>query len=272
MGHVRGRRHWPHCICLAWKLRHRRPGRADTSDDDTYPPEPPLVLTATEQAAAEEIFRNIKRASQESWRTEDWSTFAKLYPEGTFDCWNTPDEPQTYGFLSMRGIPESATYEMHTMGLYFYGGVDTSHMEPTHWMDVRYEHSYPSRCELPRAARWPSHHFYLRRHNGGFVLEHPCPDRNDPATRRMQVQQPVPSYARARQVVAQMSPAEDRELRQMFSSWPLAGTWSGLPNAEVSRRYGLSFEEADMVLELMCSTTGVPANAPGMSRDRTDYP
>src|SRR5512144_1473287 len=62
--------------------------------------------TTAESASIKAIFDGITRTSRESFEREDWSSFAALYPAGTFACWNGTGEDHRYGFLSIRPVPD----------------------------------------------------------------------------------------------------------------------------------------------------------------------
>jgi hypothetical protein len=207
--------------------------------------------TAAESESIKTIFEGIGRASRESFEREDWTSFAQLYPAGTFTCWNASGEDHRYGFLSVRPIPDSAGYEIWPIGEYSYGDVDTTNMRATHFMKITYEYSYPSRCEPPVAHRWPELHFYLRRENGVFTLTHYCPSQQGlQRAGSIESYWPMLTLSRARQVADHMSQQERKSWRDMV----VADRAPSRAISEISRRYAVWENEAELVLEQLCRT------------------
>jgi hypothetical protein len=209
-----------------------------------------LPPTPAETASLDALFADIKRASGVSFTREDWSTFAALFPAGTLSCWNTNGVDHRYGFLSIRPIPDSAQYTVVPIRGYEYGSVDTTNMHASHFMKITYEFSYPSVCEPPAARRWPELHYYLRREAGGFRLTHYCPLRD-----RVALAGSVASYwpmlttSHAREIVDAMSATEKTDYRAMVRT----GGSPARAESEIARRYGIRRDEADLVLELLCT-------------------
>jgi len=210
-------------------------------------------LTAAESASLEAIFEGIKRASRESFGREDWSSFARLYPAGTFACWNANGEDHRYGFLSVQPVPDSAGYEVWPIGEYAYGDVDATNMHATHFMKITYEYSYPSRCEAPVAHRWPELHYFLRRENGAFTLTHYCPSQKGLQRAGSIVEYwPMLTLSRAREVAEGMSHEDQQQYREMVRM----DRQSLRAVSEISRRYSIWESEAELVLEQICSSGG----------------
>ncbi len=217
-----------------------------TADPSRLPPTP------AETASLDAIFTGIKQASRESFARDDWSTFAALFPAGTLACWNTTGEDHRYGFLSIRPVPDSASYTVVPIRGYEYGSVDTTAMHASHFMKITYESSYPSVCEPPAARRWPELHYYLRREAGVFRLTHYCPLRDRVAQAGSVASYwPMLTLSQARDIVGQMSTDEEESYRGMVR----AGGSPARAEGEIARRYGIWENEADLVLEQLCTAS-----------------
>jgi hypothetical protein len=213
-------------------------------------PQAQLALTPSERASLERIFTDVKRSLRESFDTNDWSIMAKLYPEKSLSCWNASGEDHRFGFLSMKPIPETATYTVASLDNYGFGGVDTSKMGGTHFMSIKYEETFLEGCDLPVKKRWPERHFYLKRAGERFQLVHPCPIREQIDQKSIARVWPVTSAGHAADIVAQMSAAEIDGLRQQVrkDAFPLNAMYS------LQVRYKLSEDEAAVALERVCKS------------------
>ena len=219
-------------------------------------------LTTAESASLKAIFDGIRTASRDSFEREDWSALARLYPAGALACWNTAGEQHGYGFLSIRPIPDSAGYEVWPLGEYDYGDADTTNMHATHLMKITYEYSYPSVCEPPVAHRWREPHYFLRREGGVFRLTHYCPSREG-LQRAGSIAKywPMLSTSQAHEIVDAMTQDEQEKYRGIVRTDRAAGR----SLSEIGRRYSIGWNEADLVLELLCTTGGNDSAEPGAS-------
>ncbi|GFE90278.1 hypothetical protein [Steroidobacter agaridevorans] len=212
---------------------------------------PEASLTPAERASLERIVNDIKQASRRGFETGDWSVMAKLYPEGSLACWDASGEEHRFGFLSMEPIPDHAQYQVGSLDDYIHGGVDTSHMGGTHFMAIRYEASFASGCDLPTPKRWPERHIYLRKVGEKFIPVHPCPVQEQIEQKSIVRTWPMVSGAQAARVVEGMSEQERQSLREKVRQdrFPLNAILS------IQDRHGLSYEQASLVLDRVCTVT-----------------
>ncbi|WP_161813168.1 hypothetical protein [Steroidobacter agaridevorans] len=212
---------------------------------------PEAPLTPAERSSLERIVNDIKQASRRGFETGDWSVMAKLYPEGSLACWDASGEEHRFGFLSMEPIPDHAQYQVGSLDDYIHGGVDTSHMGGTHFMAIRYEASFASGCDLPAPKRWPERHIYLRKVGEKFIPVHPCPVQEQIEQKSIVRTWPMVSGAQAARVVEAMSEQERQGLREKVRQdrFPLNAILS------IQDRHGLSYEQASLVLDRVCTVT-----------------
>jgi hypothetical protein len=224
-------------ICIAYAGR----GEAGPARDQPQ-------FTKREEASLDKLFRQIKLASRQGYETGDWSVLAKLYPQGALTCWNASGEAHHFSFLSMEAIPETAQYTVGSLDDYVFGGVDTSAMNGTHFMSIRYETSFASGCALPTPKKWPEQHFYLRKTGDEFVLVHPCPVKEQVEKKRIVEVWPMVSGAEAGRIVAAMTEEERQSIRAQVrkDAFPLNAIYS------IQNQHKLSYEQASLVLDRVC--------------------
>lgn len=210
---------------------------------------PEIPFTPAERASLDQIFNDVKHASQRAFDTGDWSTMAKIYPEGSLACWDASGEDHRFSFLSMEPIAENANYRVGSLENYIHGGVDTSRMGGTHFMSIRYETSFARGCDLPAPKRWPERHIYLRKVGEKFVPVHPCPVKEQIEQRMILRVWPMVSGVQAAQVVEAMSAEEQQSLREQVrqDAFPLRAIHA------IQDRHGLSYEQASLVLDRVCN-------------------
>jgi hypothetical protein len=227
-------------ICIAYASR----GEAERPSQQLQ-----LQFTKREQASLDKLFGQIKLASRRGYETGDWSVLAKLYPQGALTCWNASGEAHHFSFLSIEGIPETARYTIGSLEDYAFGGVDTSTMNGTHFMSIRYETRFASGCDLPTPKKWPEQHFYLRKTGEEFVLVHPCPVKEQVEQKRIVEVWPMVSGADAARIVAAMTDEERQSIRAQVrkDAFPLNAIYS------IQDRHKLSYEQASLVLDRVCA-------------------
>ncbi|HKE93206.1 MAG TPA: hypothetical protein VKB34_02785 [Povalibacter sp.] len=209
-------------------------------------------FTPAEQASLNNLFGQLKAASRRGFDTGDWSVMAALYSPGALACWDASGETHHFSFLSMEPIPDTAQYTVDSLDRYVFGGVDTSAMNGTHFMSVRYETWFARGCELPTPKKWPEKHFYLRKAGDQFLLVHPCPSTQDVEQKRVVEVWPMVSGAEAARIVSAMSAEEQRSIREQVrrDAFPLNAIYS------IQARHHLGYEQASLVLDRVCSTGG----------------
>jgi hypothetical protein len=217
-----------------------------------YSPPRAVELSAADRQQLDELTDRIALASRESYDSGDWSKFAALYPAGMLACWNASGEDHRFGFLSRRGIPDSARYQIIDRRDYHDGGsqvLDTDAFDATHVIMIRYETATFEGCELPVQKTWPEEHLYVRRSSSGFELVHPCPARDAIERRNIVQTWPVASRAQAVRLAEAMSEHERNELRALVKQDAFALRAS----ARITERYGASDAQATEVLNAVCN-------------------
>jgi hypothetical protein len=222
--------------------------------DETVQFSPPRAVefSAGDRQALDELTDRIALASRESYDSGDWSRFAALYPAGMLACWDASGEDHRFGFLSRRGIPDTARYRIIDRRDYLDSGsqvLDTNALDATHVIMIRYETATFEGCELPVQKTWPEEHLYVRRSSSGFELVHPCPVRDAIERRNIVQTWPVASRMQAVTLAEAMSEHERSELRAFVKQDAFALRAS----ARIVERYGVSDAQATEVLNVVCN-------------------
>jgi hypothetical protein len=164
-------------------------------------------------------------------------------------CWDSSGEDHQFGFLSMKPIPESATFTVESLENYVFGSVDVAKMGGTHFMSVRCTKVFLECCDVPSKQRWPEHHFYLRREHGVFRLVHYCPMQDQVDGKPIARLWPMTSGRRAMDAVARMSAVELDAFRQQpkRDAFPLRALYAIQERCSVgpASRAGLNFPRDD---------------------------
>jgi hypothetical protein len=212
---------------------------------------PPPKLTPAQQVALDALVDRIKRATRSSFVRNDWTGLAQLYPPGVLDCWTDEFTEEKYAFLSIRGIPDDASYKIGRIENFYLGGNrDTSQLQATHYLEISYENPYLARCGNTRTRSRPTEHFFLRQRGDAFELRHDCPgprENQPPGSRQARMVR----ADRARAVAERMSQAERLEIRRQLLAEPIPIRTI----LDLQTRYSVSDPESYLVIDRICELT-----------------
>ena len=213
---------------------------------------PPPKLTPAQRAALDALVDRVKRATRASFVRNDWTGPAQLYPPGMLDCWTDEFTEEKYAFLSRPGIPDDASYEIGRIENFYLGGNrDTSKLQATHYLEIRYENPYLARCGNTRTRSHPKEHFFLRQRGDEFELRHECPGPRESLPPGSPTQARMVSADRARAVAERMTPAERLEIRRQLLAEPIPIRTI----LDLQTRYSVSDPESYLVIDRICELT-----------------
>jgi hypothetical protein len=210
-------------------------------------------LTPAQLQAVDRLVGSIKRLSRTAFARESWQSFAALYNPESLACDPPWETHGPYSYLSIRGIPETAQYRIGPIEEFALGGVDTSRMGASHYVEITYRWPWLAKCGKADAL-FVREHFYLRPAGNGFELTHYCRGTRTPPPPDARRTPPMVSARWASSFVETLSAAERSQLRRSIVDAPVS--LHGL--FAMQDRYRISERQAQVAMERLCELESSP--------------